>query len=224
MNDSRVYLPMLTDFALLEFGLGFVSSFLLTIIGIKVRNRVLAVRVLSGVKSEVEENRADATTIIKDLSEDIKSDQIGEERRSRSTPELSTSAYDNFIDSGHINILPDELQEQLQTHYSEIRMLNRELRDREKRVLGTEGNSGSSPSHDDGGTVLDMLVICSEKHQEEILDEVDDSPVTKAVTQLRQLIQIGQAQESDTAKRDDIDFDSISKGIEQDLDTRRLSP
>ena len=215
---------MLADFALLEFGLGFVSSFVLTIIGIKLRNRYLAVRLLSGVKSEIENNRTDTTIIIRDLAEDIKSDQVGEERRSRSIPELSTSAYDNFTDSGHIDILPNELQEQLQTHYSEIRILNGELRDRGKRVLGSDSDSGPSPSHDDGGTVLDMLVICSEDHQEAILDKVDDSPVNDIVPLLRQLIQTGQAQESDTAKRNDIDFDTISREIKQNLDGRWLSP
>lgn len=214
---------MLADFAVVEFGLGAATSAVLTIAGIKLRDRNSAINALEGVKSELIENRETASTIIEDLAEDIKSDQVGEARLSRSTLKFRTSAYDNFIDSGYIGILSDELQEQLRAHYDEVRILNAELGDRGKREIGSSDDGSVSPGFDDGGTLLDMLVICSEEHRREILEDMEDNPVNRSLAMLQSLLKAGIMEESNTAKRDNIDFDTIHRAVEDDLDGRLLN-
>ena len=194
--------------------------------GVYIRNELQALRELEGVRREVESNRGTATDIVVDLGKDIDSMLAGEEKYTRSTSELSVSAYNSIRDAGSLSRFSDELSSKLRKHHQEIQLINNELRNRGKHKITEESPKNEvTRDKDDMGTVIDLLQNCSNEHVNEIENMLsDNSEFRTELQKFRELENTPLLQQQEREDpRGNFDFDTVEAFLEEELNPHCIS-
>lgn len=212
---------------IVEISLLLIGAILSFYMSNRTNSNISEVNTVSALQSEIEENREKATEIIIDLRHDIWLRNNGDNLYSWSTPEFTTSSYDQLKGSGSQGQFSGKLEKRLRIHYQEVNRLNQRLSERQSELLNGGTTEGSIANDRDWGLLMDMVLLCSSSHCKEILEsENNDGTKTGRYRDMVNLIQNPQTIINNLEKMEELDEnqkESLYEKIESDLETAQDS-
>lgn len=199
---------------------GIVVAIISVILTVYTQNRFRRLKLLYGLKSEIERNREKVVELGIDLADNIVSRETGMDKMSpryrdpditSTSIKFDTSAYDEMKNNGYLSTLDNGKRKIVQKHYRNLNLINEELNDRES--IRANGKSWDNKRYNEmilrheRSSLRNLLKTCSE---ELFLEMLDQSTIGE-----QRLIGFKQGREINL--NDTEDFDTLLKIIDTEI-------